>query len=75
MARMSALLQILQRNSLRRGREPLVARSHTTTHKLADTAATEVIMYSTKSAKGMKEQLGKKGGKKGTACGKYASRK
>jgi len=51
------------------------ARSLTTIHKLASIAATEVIMYGTKTAKGMKEQLGKKGGKKGTACGKYASRK
>ena len=33
------------------------------------------MAYGTKSAKGMKEQLGKKDGKKGTACGKYASRK
>jgi len=34
-----------------------------------------MMAYGTKSAKGMKEQIGKKGGKKGTACGKYASRK
>jgi hypothetical protein len=33
------------------------------------------MAYGTKSAKGMKEQLGKKGGKKGTMCGKYASSK
>jgi len=33
------------------------------------------MAYNTSKAKGMKEQLGKKGGKKGTACGKYASRK
>ena len=33
------------------------------------------MAYSTLKAKGIKEQLGKKGGKKGTMCGKYASRK
>jgi hypothetical protein len=33
------------------------------------------MAYGTKSAKGKKEQLGKKGGKKGTMCGKYASSK
>ena len=33
------------------------------------------MAYGTKSAKGMKEQLGKKGSKKGTMCGKYASSK
>jgi len=33
------------------------------------------MAYNTSKAKGMKEQLGNKGGKKGTACGKYASRK
>jgi hypothetical protein len=33
------------------------------------------MAYGTKSAKGMKEKLGKKGGKKGTMCGKYASSK
>ena len=33
------------------------------------------MAYGTKSAKDMKEQLGKKGGKKGTMCGKYASSK
>jgi len=33
------------------------------------------MAYGTKSAKGMKEQLGKKGGKSKTMCGKYASKK
>jgi len=33
------------------------------------------VTYGTKTAKGEREQLGKKGGKKGTMCGKYASKK
>jgi hypothetical protein len=33
------------------------------------------VTYGTKTAKGEREQLGKKGGKKGTMCGKYASSK
>ena len=31
--------------------------------------------YTTSKSKGMKEQLGKKGGKSKTMCGKYASKK
>tara|TARA_E500000318_G_scaffold108657_2_gene119950 strand:+ start:311 stop:514 length:204 start_codon:yes stop_codon:yes gene_type:complete len=67
-------LNLSQTNS-RHVKKHSAGKSHTTIHKLANTAADEVIMYGTKKAKGMKEQLGKKGGKKGTACGKYASRK
>lgn len=33
------------------------------------------MTYTTKQAKGMREQLGKKGGKPKTMCGKYASKK
>jgi hypothetical protein len=33
------------------------------------------MTYTTGKAKGMREELGKKGGKTGTVCGKYASRK